>query len=70
MSKNQTPNRMRIVSSGREPQTAATEEISTDEAGPEDVADNARSISLLIPAALFLAASAGGGIAASLWLAR
>lgn len=70
MSKNQTPNRMRVVSSGREPQTVATEEISTDEAGPEDAAVNARSISALIPVVLFVAASAGGGIAASLWLAR
>lgn len=70
MDNNLSMNRMRVVSDGRETEAVKFEEDSTEVAGPETTIGTARSFSALLPAALYLAASAGGGITASLWLTR
>lgn len=68
--KNQTPNRMRVVSSSREPAPFDIAEVSEQQTGPQTATVSSHPASKLLFSALFLAASCVGGIAASLWLAR
>jgi hypothetical protein len=70
MNKNQTPNRMRVVSSGHETAPVEFGKTSEKQTLSDTVADPFRSAMKLLPPALFLAASAGGGIATAMWLIR